>query len=515
LLYTYKHSLQKNILDDFLRYNPTYFLCSGTGGVDGDAGMCEQHPKRGLKYYCEDCKVNICDSCVEQTDCSQHHCSSVAAIAERLRQGLDTSFTTASTHISRKKTELEGKLRALADEKDRALLKIDSAFESHAHTLARRATLLKNKVIDIYNENAAALESGLEEIDTAMTCVVSLREYYDAAVARGDFASVTGGGGSAEIDEVAHNISDRVRPPEVHLVFDGDHGADKFRSCTKDLGRVVCNRSKINIMNAGCSDGRPALMSSNSDGALQSPEGLTEDASQVEKCKVTDELACGDGSCFDGSSSVQQDSSSYATTERVVVDGRLIAETNCQLNNESTYKDSRGAGDPRQPLKTSVERATMRNQSTVSPVDCEIPAGADGSSTAKMSIPAKEEDCAIACPYESSKNAPSSVPRLQASLGNMTGTKNNNYCRSVQPLDTSGFLNSDEIPMTHRSHLSYDEQHLRRELDTFSVDNDAVSAAARLSQSDFWNVDDGQEVTSYNEEHGSVIAELSGEQTSL
>lgn len=484
--------------------------------MDGDAGMCEQHPKRGLKYYCEDCKLNVCDSCVEHTDCSQHHRSSVAAVAERLRQGLDTSFTSASTQISRKKTELEGKLRALADEKDRALLKIDSAFESHAHTLARRATLLKNKVIDIYNENAAALESGLEEIDTAMTCVVSLREYYDAAVARGDFASVTGGGGSAEIDEVVHNISDRVRPPEVHVVFDGDHGADKFRSCTKDLGRVVCNRSKINLVNAACSEGRPTLMSSNSDGALQSPEGLAEDSSQAEKCKIADEFACGDGSCFDGSNSVQQDLSSCATADNVLGGGRRVTDTNCVTNNESTYEDSRGAGDPRLTLKTSVEIATTKSKSTELAVEHEIPAGADGSSNAKMSIPASEEDCVEACSYAGSKHTLSSIPRHQASMGNISSTKKNNYCRSVQPINTGGLLNSDEISMTHRSHISYDEQHLRRELDPFIVDNDDVSAAAaRLSQSDFWDVGDGQRVISYNEEHESVIAELSGEQTSL
>jgi len=215
----------------------------GAAGGDSDAKICERHPGHALKYYCDDCSVSICDVCIEESGCKSHRRSLVAAVAERLRQDIDTSFTGASTSISEKKAELESRLRALSDEKDRALICIDSAFEAHVHTLGRRATLLKNKVIDIYNENSSGLEAGLEEVDTAMTCVVSLRDFHESAVDRGDFDSVLVGRGTAEIDEVAHNIADRVRPPEIHIVFDGDHGIEKFRSCSKDLGRVLCNRS--------------------------------------------------------------------------------------------------------------------------------------------------------------------------------------------------------------------------------------------------------------------------------
>ena len=219
------------------------WICVGATGGNSDAKICDRHPGHMQKYYCDDCSVSICDVCVEESGCKFHRRSPVAAVAERLRQDIDRSFTGANTLISQKKAELESRLRALSDEKDRALLRIDSAFEAHMHTLGRRATLLKNKVIDVYNENSNNLESGLEEIDTAMTCVVSLREYHEAAVDHGDFDSVLVDQGTAEIDEVARNIADRVRPPEIHIVFDGDHGIEKFRSCSKDLGRVVCNRS--------------------------------------------------------------------------------------------------------------------------------------------------------------------------------------------------------------------------------------------------------------------------------
>ena len=240
--------------------------------VDCDAGNCERHASRSLKYFCEDCQANICDICAEQTECSSHRRTPLAAVAERFRQGLDSSFTAANTQISRKKTELEGKLRALADEKDRALLKIECAFDTYSHTLARRATLLKNKVIDIYNENAASLETGLEEIETAMTCVVSLRDFYENAISRSDFASFGPDGGSGEIDEVALNVIDHISAPEVHLMFDSEHGVPKFKACTQDLGRVACTRSHPNIPNTDTVDGRAVLASCSSEALEPSPD---------------------------------------------------------------------------------------------------------------------------------------------------------------------------------------------------------------------------------------------------
>lgn len=466
----------------------------GTAGFDGDAGTCERHTERSLKYYCEDCSRNICDLCVEQTGCGKHRRSAVAAVAERLRQGLDTSFTVASTQISGKKTELEGKLRALADEKDRALLKIDSAFETHAHTLARRATLLKNKVIDIYNENAAALESGLEEIDTAMTCVVSLREYYDSSVSRGDYAACGANQGSVEIDEVARNIADRVCPPEVHLVFDGDHGADKFRSCTKDVGRVVCNRSKIRKPDGDAC--RPVLMSSNSDSNLVSPETSAEFASSIEKCNRADELASGDGSCFASANTMQRDLGNIltsGTTEGLWASGgtgepEQLTEPGSKLNVVERQMDrSLGLGHS---LPTSNEDTVAANMSVSS---TKLHHDVENSATGSFS-------CVL-----------SSLPGQFVAEGNESNVKNNNFC-DLQPVTGSNLLNN-AVPC--RSHVSYDEQHLRHELNAFDLADDVVSVTDRLSQSEFWTLGSDAQVADYSEDHVNVIAELSGEQTSL
>lgn len=95
---------------------------------------------------------------------------------EQYRCDIDAAFAETNALIENKKVELERLLKLLASEKDDALIKIESTFEQHVHALTRRATLLKNKVIDIYNEHAAKLDADLEEVATGMTCIVSLKE---------------------------------------------------------------------------------------------------------------------------------------------------------------------------------------------------------------------------------------------------------------------------------------------------------------------------------------------------
>ena len=167
----------------------------------------------------------------------------LTAITEDYHQKLDTSFAKANALIERKKVELEGMLKALCEEKDQALLKIDSTFEQHAHTLHRRATLLKNKVIDIYNEHVGNLEHDLEEISTAMTCVVSLKEYHESKISCGEFRNVPSG--IEEMEEVFQNIREHITPKENHIIFEERHGIEKYKAGAKDLGRVRCNRPII------------------------------------------------------------------------------------------------------------------------------------------------------------------------------------------------------------------------------------------------------------------------------
>jgi len=440
-----------------------YLLRVGTAGGDSDAKICERHPGHMQKYYCDDCSVSICDECIEQTGCKLHRRSPVAAVAERMRQDIDTSFTGASTLISEKKAELESRLRALSDEKDRALLCIDSAFEAHVHTLGRRATLLKNKVIDIYNENSNGLETGLEEVDTAMTCVVSLRDFHEAAVDRGDFDSVLVSRGTAEIDEVARNIADRVRPPEIHIVFDSDHGIEKFRSCSKDLGRVLGNRS-----------------------APRPPD--------VTPTNPVSPLA-----------------SVSLETDIVPAPNRLLGENVVLEAGEFT-----GDGE----LYHQFENIKLSHDpsSDTFPVGQmyvgSVSASAAGEMMEKLMADGIPELCGSGDPSMVASISPSKMAGRPTCM-----VTNNNYFSQPSQLGIAGckyapdVVNINTAKMQSRTCTSYDEHRLRQELGASANSEDAAFC---MSRSDYWPHGTCAEmIVNDNGEQGNVIVELSGEQTTL
>jgi len=430
------------------------WICVGSAGGDRDAKICDRHPGHVQKCYCNDCSVSICDVCVEETGCKLHRRSPVAAVAERLRQDIDTSFTGASTLISQKKAELESRLRALSDEKDRALLCIDSAFEAHMHTLGRRATLLKNKVIDIYNENSNGLESGLEEVDTAMTCVVSLREYHESAVDHGEFDSVLVGRGTAEIDEVARNIADRVRPPEIHIVFDGDHGIEKFRACTKDVGRVLCNRS-----------------------APKPPVVTPTDASPLASVMLETDLA----------------------------------EQNRLLGKDVGLETDGLAGGDGQ-LYHQFENINLSHDTSDDsfPVNQMCRYSMPGSAASEM-VEALSADGIPALHGSGDALTASKSPNKMAGRPTCMVT-NNNY---FSPHSQLGMPGGKFVPTDSqlRTCTSYDEHRLQQELGASAASMDGSFA---MSRSDYWPHGTCSEtIVNDNADQGNVIVELSGEQTTL
>lgn len=220
-------------------------LVSGPGGSTDSSMQCPRHSSQLLSIYCSQCQTAMCSTCVkEKTAECPHSCTKpLTTMTEESHQQLDSTFSKANATIETKKVKLEGVLKALSEEKDDALKKIDSTFEGHVHTLNRRATLLKNKVIDIYSENIEKIENDLMEISTAMTCIVSLKDYHEDKISHGDFQEFSKG--IEEIAEVNSNIEQRIRPVENHIVFEHSHGMDKYRMCIKDLGRVRCTRPMI------------------------------------------------------------------------------------------------------------------------------------------------------------------------------------------------------------------------------------------------------------------------------
>lgn len=228
-------ALQTNF---YAKYIQSLVYGCGAGG-EGMLSECERHPSHTLRCLCKDCGHSVCDVCIQEDDrCAGHRLVPLTTATEEYHQKIDASFANANSLIERKKVELEALLKALSEEKDQSLLKIDSTFEQYVHTLNRRATLLKNKVIDIYNEHTTKLDADLEEISTAMTCVVSLKEYHEKMISHGDFTDVEKG--IEELDEVCRNVQGKILLPKNQILFEDRHGADKFRGGVKDLGRVIC-----------------------------------------------------------------------------------------------------------------------------------------------------------------------------------------------------------------------------------------------------------------------------------
>lgn len=254
-------ALQTNF---YAKYIQSLVYGCGAGG-EGMLSECERHPSHTLRCLCKDCGRSVCDVCLQEADgCAGHRLVLLTTATEEYHQKIDASFASANSLIERKKVELEALLKALSEEKDQSLLKIDSTFEQYVHTLNRRATLLKNKVIDIYNEHTSRLDADLEEISTAMTCVVSLKEYHETLISRGDFTDVEKG--LEELDEVCRNIQARIQPPKNQIQFEDRHGADKFRGGVKDLGRVICKSAAAKAVEkpdeAGSSGGVNAVYQS-------------------------------------------------------------------------------------------------------------------------------------------------------------------------------------------------------------------------------------------------------------
>lgn len=123
-------------------------LVHGSGNNEGvSCRDCVVHSLKKAKLFCRDCSKLACDECVSSAGgCSTHVTVSVTSLTEEGHQKIDAAFAQSNEFVDRSKTDVEGRIKTISKDKDRALQRIDAAFTQHVHTLNRRATLLKNKV---------------------------------------------------------------------------------------------------------------------------------------------------------------------------------------------------------------------------------------------------------------------------------------------------------------------------------------------------------------------------------
>ena len=124
-------------------------LVHGSGNNDGICcPNCAVHSSQKVKFFCRDCSKSVCDECVSNSgDCVNHATISTTSLTEEGHQQIDARFAETNAFVEKTKTAVEGRMKRIAQDKDCSLQQIDAVFSQHVHTLNRRATLLKNKVI--------------------------------------------------------------------------------------------------------------------------------------------------------------------------------------------------------------------------------------------------------------------------------------------------------------------------------------------------------------------------------
>lgn len=91
-------------------------------------------------------------------------------------------------------------------------------------------------VVSLYTEKSNKINSDLEEINLAKTCLVSLKEYHENLIKNADFTRAKDA--IVEVKAVQANIANKMKSRQTSIVFDEKRELDKFHSSVKELGKV-------------------------------------------------------------------------------------------------------------------------------------------------------------------------------------------------------------------------------------------------------------------------------------
>lgn len=539
----------------------------------GLVSECPRHPNDKLVYFCDGCSLSLCEVCLRHdnnNDCKHDKRLALTAVIDKHNQDIDMSFSSASTLIEGKKVELEGLLKALSLEKDSALIKIESTFEKNLHMLTRRATLLKNKVIDLYNEHVTNIDADVEEVSTAMTCVVSLKEYHEMKIGRGDFTDIVKG--IEELKEVERNVSERIKPNRNHILFDDQHGTDRFRSCVKDLGRifskpsVVLDAKKKAENQTEESDSPSYIVSDNKEhSSLTDPpsgpkmftsfpsssiennvfSNTLESEVSVDKEDKMKEIVKNKNHSFQVSSVdifLQNNMiSDLNSSFRDDVDEDVMFQTDDCENNLNDNDDEliRSLHNIMSDLNRMTscdddddDNAVLRHDHVMITTDATI---SDNNPVAMHnSCPRAACDCdghqsatcdcdghtGTVCDVASKYSHSPTISECEASR-KMRYSSDNQPNHDNQTCDaamTTNEVNPTYRHIPHNNVMSYDESRFRLELgyETSDVEDGIATSSKQMSRSDFWLMMNSSIESNVSESNENLmIAELSGEQTSL
>jgi hypothetical protein len=135
---------------------------------------------------------------------------------------------------------------------------------------------------------------------------------------------------------------------------------------------------------------------------------------------------------------------------------------------------------------------------------------------AKMFIPSTNKYANVgSVSLDNNRCMPSSCsPKHGQTAGNASSIKNNNYCSPRQWVEgrSSAAVRDNS---SASSHVSFSDKRMQLEAGGFDpLDEESVSIT-RMTRSEIWSLGTSDCTVGDDDDHGNVIAELSGEQTTL
>lgn len=438
-------------------------------------------------------------------------------------------------------------------------------------------------------------------------------------ISRGDFTDTEKG--IKELYDVHMNLSERIQPRVNRILFEEKHGADGFRNCVKDLGRVVSKPGELppvkpseelvedqsprcdgecvaspklraavdcdkpGIVTEKCKTIQP-LLSLTSGRGLVPPDCSSTSFKTEVSVNIRNNLLCtanmekssqpniNPAVCLKETSTKQLQTRSGATDNKPAVCPKDTSMKQLHARSDALQPTKSGSTDKNPavcPNETSTKQLHARSDAT----DCKFDGSVAPNSSKKLlnstvTVPPVANQGEVCNPFQKITSSATTVvgqpdfSKLQTSVvtGRCTGdgcenntellpqvtlTLNLDNLRAVSicsensslvnttssvssiPVLSSALSSSSaesdetissasELKATRRSmaHKSYDEPRLRLELgyETSDMEDVSASPSREMSRSDFWLMMSSS-VESNLSEHDLIVAELSGEQTSL
>ena len=148
---------------------------------------CQKHSLE-FDYYCETCKVLVCDQCVIVDEHLDHKCDTVEKSACRYRRKLQESASTMEKvmlkNLIRAQDDINKMRKLILEQSDGVNQDIDQYYDGLIQELMEQKEQLKQHVHDTVLQKEEALAQQLKEVEHAQAEVLSVKELSDTITKR-------------------------------------------------------------------------------------------------------------------------------------------------------------------------------------------------------------------------------------------------------------------------------------------------------------------------------------------